>query len=363
MTSTQSQPGGDYGPPRLGIELTNICNLHCSYCLRDEEALYKMSANYFQPALLERIVREAREAIAIERVTFTGGEPSLHPQFSQILSFVCSAGLQVSFVTNGWNFEKLWPSVHAARDSISHVAFSIDGITAAEHDGWRGAGSFVRLIKAFSRCHRAGLPFAIKIGIRRDTVPQLERIAIFAARMGASALNFSHLLPTSHEVEDQSALSLEERALAEQEIASLARIFKMKIGIDVGYYNIGGAAPCAPLEGRSCNVDYRGRLTLCCNLSGFRGAGAEEDVAADLNNVSFAEGYARLRRIAELQMQKRAQALEKLAATNQQADLYTGSPCLFCLQSFHKIPWHPESVGSDAMTAPLQLVNITPAHS
>ncbi|MGH9883780.1 MAG: radical SAM protein, partial [Pyrinomonadaceae bacterium] len=288
MTSTQLQfSRHDYGPPRLSIELTNICNLHCSYCLRDEEALYRSTANHFSLELLKRVLGEARATMGISRISFTGGEPTLHPKFAEILGVARAEGLKLSFVTNGWNFEKIWPALVNSRESISHIAFSLDGVTAEQHDGWRGSGSFVRLIKAFSRCNKAGLPFVIKVGLRRDTVAQLETTAMFAARLGASALNFSHLLPTSRDVDDESALSLEERTLAEQEIARLARIFKMNIGVDVGYYNTATAAPCAPLAGKSCNIDYRGRLTLCCNLSGFRGAADEDDVVADLNVESF----------------------------------------------------------------------------
>jgi hypothetical protein len=77
--------------------------------------------------------------------------------------------------------------------------------------------------------------------------------------------------------QDDSALSLDEQRVVEEEIAILARIFKMSIGIDVGYYNIDDTRPpCAPLAGVSMNIDYRGRLSLCCNLSGFprRSSGA-----------------------------------------------------------------------------------------
>jgi hypothetical protein len=50
----------------------------------------------------------------------------------------------------------------------------------------------------------------------------------------------------------------------DQEIANLSRIFKMNIGIDVGYHNLDPAPPCAALAGVNCNVDYKGRLSLCC---------------------------------------------------------------------------------------------------
>ncbi|HKG78775.1 MAG TPA: hypothetical protein VKA78_05135, partial [Pyrinomonadaceae bacterium] len=135
-------------------------------------------------------------------------------------------------------------------------------------------------------------------------------------------------------------LSLEEQRVAEQEIAILARIFKMKIGLDAGYYNIDEERPpCSPLAGTSMNIDYRGRLSLCCNLSGFRGGDEEQDVVADLNVESFADGYAKVVSLAAAQLEKRKTALVALRTKGMTPDLYTGSPCLFCLQSLGKIPW------------------------
>jgi hypothetical protein len=147
-------------------------------------------------------------------------------------------------------------------------------------------------------------------------------------------------MPTSSGVAEDSALSLAEQRVAEEEIAILARIFKMNIGIDVGYYNIDEQRPpCAPLAATSMNIDYRGRLSLCCNLSGFRGAMEELDIVADLNEESFDTAYARFLDLAAAQVQKRKDALAALRSQSLTPDLYTGSPCLFCLQSVGKIPW------------------------
>src|SRR5262249_58637764 len=119
----------------------------------------------------------------------------------------------------------------------------------------------------------------------------------------------------SNAVVDDSGLTLDEQRVAEQEIAILARIFKMDIGIDVGYYNIDDTRPpCAPLAGTSMNIDYRGRLSLCCNLSGFRGAAEEQDVVADLNVESFATAYARFQELVAAQLQRRKDALATLHA-------------------------------------------------
>ncbi|MCA1591840.1 MAG: radical SAM protein [Acidobacteria bacterium] len=341
----------DYGPQRLTIELTNLCNLHCSYCLRDEDALYHTPANFFPLELLQRIIEEARATVGITHVTFTGGEVTLHPQFREILEAVGAAGLKSSFVTNGWHFGKVWPAIRANRDSVSHVTFSLDGATREAHDYWRGEGSFVRLVRAFAICHPDDFPFNVKVGIRRDTVPQLEQIAMFAARMGAQALSFSHIMPTSLSVEDESALDIDERARAEEEIAELRRIFKMLINIEVGYYNTDPVAPCSSLAGTNCNIDYRGRLSLCCNLSGFRGAVGEGDVVSDLATEDFATAYQRLRSVAEAQIERRQSLLFQLAEEGKTADLYTGSPCLLCLKSYGKIPWHDQPVNVNASRA------------
>jgi sulfatase maturation enzyme AslB (radical SAM superfamily) len=337
---TETTSNGDYGPRRLSVELANICNLHCSYCFRADDNLYSSHAEFFPIELLRRVIAEAGTTANITCVSFTGGEPTLHPAFPETLRAIAEAGLTTSFVTNGWHFDRVWPAIQENRGAVSHVAFSLDGVTREGHDRWRGKGSFDRLVRAFSRCYMAKLPFAMKIVVRRDLVDQLEQIALFAARMGAVSLQFAHVMPTSNAVADDSALTLEEQRVVQQEIAILARIFKMDIGIDVGYYNIDETRPpCAPLAGMSMNIDYRGRLSLCCNLSGFRGAAEEQDVVADLNVESFASAYEKFMALSAAQLQRRKEALAALRAQAVTPDIYTGSPCMFCLQSFNKIPW------------------------
>lgn len=345
-------PERSYGQPHLSLELTNICNLHCGYCLRDEDALYHSPANFFPVALLGKIAREARESIGLAHISFTGGEPTLHPNFADIVETIAREGLTTSFVTNGWHFDRVWPVIAAHRTAVDHVSFSLDGATREAHDLWRGEGSFVRLVRAFSRCQHDGFRFEVKIMVRKDTLPHLEQLAIFAARMGAAAVNFGHFLPTSEKFDHELALTADDRTMAEQEIALLGRILKIPIRLDVGYYNIDPAAPCSPLAGRSGNIDYRGRLSLCCNLSGFRGELEQPDVVANLNEEAFAPAFARLQQLAELQNQRRANALDECVQLNAKPPLEIGSPCLYCLGTFHKVPWQP-STDRDARSLPV----------
>jgi sulfatase maturation enzyme AslB (radical SAM superfamily) len=342
--------------PRMSIELTNVCNLHCSYCLRDEDDLYHTSARFFPAPLLRKIVSRAKETYGVSYVSFTGGEVTIHPQFEEIIATVATEGLQLTFVTNGWHFDRVYPLILKHREAVKVVAFSLDGATREAHDRWRGAGSFNRVVRAITRCHASNIRFILKVGVRRDTVSHLKDFAMFAARLGAAGLHFSHLLPTSAAMERESALSLAERLEAETEITILSGIFKMPVGIVTGYYNTDPSPPCAALLGTTCNVDFHGRLTLCCNLSGYRGADGEPDVVADLTKEDFAVGYERLKRIAEEQNERRRQALASIEASGGEIDLYTSSPCLFCLQSFGKTPWRTSTNPADLLPRSLPVI-------
>jgi hypothetical protein len=140
--------------------------------------------------------------------------------------------------------------------------------------------------------------------------------------------------------ETQLSLSFAEQRQPDFEVATLAKIFKMNIAIAADYYNIDTASPCSVLSGTSCNADWCGRLTLCCNLAGYRGAITEEpDVAANLDQEDFSIPYTRLRAVAKMQLKRRRDTLAAFHERGETPDLTTGSPCAFCLHNMGKVPW------------------------
>src|SRR6185295_15472547 len=85
------------------------------------------------------------------------------------------------------------------------------------------------------------------------------------------------------------------------------------------------------------NVDYLGRLSLCCNLAGFRGGLEDTEVVAELMTEDFASAFARLSKLASGQVEARRRRLESLEDHSE--DPYVSSPCLFCLDTFGQLPW------------------------
>jgi MoaA/NifB/PqqE/SkfB family radical SAM enzyme len=84
---------------RVHIELTNVCDFNCVFCPKSE---MKRKYGYMDTALAKRIIKELHENDICDKITFhVMGEPTLHPDFFEILSYAENAGIKVGLTTNG----------------------------------------------------------------------------------------------------------------------------------------------------------------------------------------------------------------------------------------------------------------------
>lgn len=320
----------------LTIEPVNLCNLACSYCLRDDAHLHRDPAEYLSPDLLRRVLREAAQTCGADEVSFSGGEPTLHPRFGELVDVVAGEGYRFSFVTNGWHFGRVRDSLVRHKSALRLVAFSLDGASESTHDNIRGKGSFRRLMSAVADCHALGLPFRFKAVLHRHNAQRVETLALFAARVGALGIKFAHLLPTTPAIEASLGLSEQERLAVESEIGVMRRVLRIEVLLAAGFTNTDPAPPCRVLAGKECNIDYAGRMSICCNLSGFGGGVPDRDIVADLNVTSFGEAWRRVYELVSIQNTRRQAALETAA---KRASFRVTSPCELCLTHFNKTPW------------------------
>jgi len=318
------------------VEFVNICNLHCAYCYRDEEMLYG-KAQYLDPARLFDLLDAAPETLKPISVSLTGGEPLLHPRFSEVVRGLDERRVRFKLVTNGWHFDRVYEDLRRARKRLTGISFSLDGHTREAHDTHRGPGSFDRVMKAVALCAAARLPFQFNVVLRRDTLGQMERLAVLGARLGAQVVNFGAMLPTSAALHREWGLSRAQEMEARREATALSRILSVPVRVLFGLYDDAPGAHCSPLNGRSLTLDYKGQLRLCGNLSSFRGSPAEGDVPAGASSLSLDDGWARIGEIGKQALRHRDDALDRLPASAGRPDPVLGSPCLSCLNHFDKL--------------------------
>ena len=80
----------------MSLSLTNRCNLSCKHCLREET----VEGRDLPIELVERILRQAKDAYRINNTGFTGGEPLLYHHLEGLLDLVVEYDFIFSMVTN-----------------------------------------------------------------------------------------------------------------------------------------------------------------------------------------------------------------------------------------------------------------------
>ena len=113
------------------VDLTNRCNMNCPICFANAN-----QQGYIYEPDLEAICKmldalRAEEPIKCTAVQFSGGEPTIHPQFLEIIKAAKERKFsQVMVATNGIEFSKRYDLFKAASEAgLNTVYLSFDGVT------------------------------------------------------------------------------------------------------------------------------------------------------------------------------------------------------------------------------------------
>lgn len=105
---------------RIYIEITNNCNLHCSFCVPNSRNKKYMSIDEF-----EHIIKQIKD-ISSYIYLHVQGEPLLHPYFDQILTICDNYDMHVQLVTNGTFIDK-YMNIYQ-HPSLRKISFSLHSI-------------------------------------------------------------------------------------------------------------------------------------------------------------------------------------------------------------------------------------------
>ncbi|HEY0398284.1 MAG TPA: mycofactocin radical SAM maturase [Acidimicrobiia bacterium] len=188
-------------PICLTWELTYACNLACRHCLsssgrRDPAELTTAEA---------KAVIDELERMQVFYVNIGGGEPTIRPDFWELVDYATAHHVGVKFSTNG---VRITPEVAARlvagdrgpgsgpRSGYVDVQISLDGATAEVNDAVRGEGSFAMAVRDMENLASAGFTgFKLSVVCTRHNIPQLDAFKAIADRYGAQ-LRLTRLRPS-----------------------------------------------------------------------------------------------------------------------------------------------------------------------
>lgn len=148
------------------------CNLRCRHCYTIERV--KEGRRGLPTETLEAILAEAR-SLGAEIFYFTGGEPTLRPDFARLVRFVTRDARLVLF-TNGVDLDDEAVAVLAERRDRVVVQISIEGPDEETNRPVRGRGTFERAMGGLRRLLAAGVRVGVSTtpnGVSKDKVHEL----------------------------------------------------------------------------------------------------------------------------------------------------------------------------------------------
>lgn len=105
--------------PKIYVEITNVCNLRCSFCRGTERA-----AAFLDPDVFCGYAREVKKHTDYVYLHVLG-EPLLHPRLDEIMDAAAAEGLRVCLTTNGTLFHKKMDILRTRAESLYKISISL----------------------------------------------------------------------------------------------------------------------------------------------------------------------------------------------------------------------------------------------
>ena len=162
-------------PILLHYFITNRCNCSCSFC-----NIWKQKPTPF--ADLSDVKRNLFDAkkLGAKFVDFTGGEPLLHPDLSDMLAKAKELGYRTSVTTNCI----LYPQkAKVLQGKIDYLHFSLDALDEFLHNSARGQNSYGKVLESLDIAKSLGERPDILFTVTNTNFFQLEKMAQFAKKL------------------------------------------------------------------------------------------------------------------------------------------------------------------------------------
>ena len=259
------------------VELTSSCNLSCPMC-------YAASGPGGQHVSYDECCRAIDRLVEVEGrpevLQLSGGEPTIHPDFRQILSYAITQPIDYVMInTNGIRFANdpdLVNFVAEHRDRVE-IYFQMDGLTDEAFLALRGQKLLSQKLRALDALEKVGLHVTLvctlQSGVNGDQIGPLVEFGL--ARRHVTGLSFQ---PATYSGRHFLPSELEQRITFPDVIAAIANestVFK-----EADFMPL----PCAHPNCHSLAYAYRG-ASQTVSLTNFFDARKHYDLLA--NGISF----------------------------------------------------------------------------
>lgn len=179
---------------RLEFHISYACVNDCVFCSESDrmERFKKYPVSFLE---IKKVLAAKRKA-GFEFVNFTGGEPTLHPNFIEIVKFAKRIGYRTYIGTNGVMLARR-DFCEKAAPFLDEISLSIHGYNSLTHDALtkrRGAFDDIKCAMKNLAELKFKNKFANVVATRKNSA-YLEKILIFLIKNNFKQILFSNTAP------------------------------------------------------------------------------------------------------------------------------------------------------------------------
>jgi SynChlorMet cassette radical SAM/SPASM protein ScmF len=181
------------------LYLTAGCNLACRHCWvvpryvdGEPDPGEVMDLDDLRAA-----VAEARP-LGLATCKLTGGEPTLHPRFREIVELLSAEGLGLDMESNGTLLTAELARFLKDESSVGFISISLDAPTAAAHDAFRGVpGAYDAALRGLGHLVDAGYEnVQLIMSVWRGNRDEVEAVVRLAEERGAASVKLNPVTAT-----------------------------------------------------------------------------------------------------------------------------------------------------------------------
>jgi MoaA/NifB/PqqE/SkfB family radical SAM enzyme len=189
---------GDLGAPLyVAWQITNECDLACMHCI-EESGPGKAFKDELSKSQVFDVLKQLVDA-QVPYMSFSGGEPMVHPHFFEMVEFVTKSGVQLKIETNGHSMTE--DAAKRLKDlGIKAVQVSMDGGSRETFNQIRLRGDFDRMIAGVKNLGKAGVPIEINYSPTKFNTHEIGMAVDLAYELGAYSFYTGRTMYTGNAV-------------------------------------------------------------------------------------------------------------------------------------------------------------------
>ena len=252
----------------ISIEILQRCPNRCIYCSSHSNP----QATHLIPFEIIKNVIDDAKSLGCKTVCLSGGEPFLHPQILDIISYIAKQQLICYVYTSGiYMKDEVYSSlpneyIEAIRGMVDKVIFNVEADSSTLYDQIMGTdvGGFDMMKKSINDCVSSGLVVETHVVPMQVNFKHLKSIFEMCYQLGVSKVSILRLVLQGRALVNLSLVKLtgEDSREVTKLIKALKEAYKGKVRIGLPYSDSNCRIYCKAASDK-INIRYDGNVYPC----------------------------------------------------------------------------------------------------